>query len=37
MIRVARRRRRTTGRGINEPLNEVTDFTGLESLIDGVS
>ena len=36
MIRVARKRHRNSGRGINESLSEVADFSGFESLINEV-
>lgn len=35
MNRVARKRTKRSGRGINDSLNELTDFSGLETLLDG--
>lgn len=34
MNRVARKRVKRSGRGIGDSLNEVTDFSGLETLLD---
>ena len=34
MNRVARKRVKRNGRGIGDSLNEVTDFSGLETLLD---
>ena len=34
MNRVVRKRAKRSGRGINDSLNEVTDFSGLETLLD---
>ena len=36
MSRVARKRHRSSGRDITESLKEVTDFSGLESLLNEV-
>ncbi len=34
MNRVARKRVKRSGRGVGDSLNEVTDFSGLETLLD---
>ena len=34
MNRVARRRTKRSGRGVNDSLTEVTDFSGLDTLLD---
>lgn len=34
MNRVARKRVKRSGRGVNDSLNEVTDFSGLDTLLD---
>ena len=34
MNRVARKRMKRSGRGVSDGLNEVTDFSGLDTLLD---